>query len=334
MIKLFFHILLLTLVTRCLYAQNETQWLPDQPGKWSYHHKLYGVIEDYKLTPYEISRYKQKIDTIIETLHQNPVLKNPVGFEPSVNVRILDENTGFISTPLPKVIVGARIAIQFCPYFLDESGNIKKHCMEVTSCDISFNCPKYTAESYIHFTGDGYHEELSAAALKLNRIFLKPMVVKELAEGVTAYSNGKIIIADSERPYWIPVTIGELFELELNYYELDYKFNKKEGILAVIEYIKNEKAAYSPEELYCPAYRDNSNISSITANSDGDQYMQFNPEYFDKSIPRTYVQLLTVHTLTEAFTDNCEYKDVAHIRHCEFVKQFDANALKALLDVK
>jgi len=332
--KLFFNVLLITLVTRGLYAQNETNWLPDQPGKWSYHHKLYGPIEDYKLSTDEISSFKHKIDTIIETLHQNPVLNNPVGFEPSVNVRIIDENVGFVHAPLTKLIVGARIAIQFCPYFKDESGNIKKHCIEVSSCEISSNCPKFTAESYIHFKGDGYHEELSDAALKLNRIFLKPSIVKELAEGVTAYSNGKIIIAGTQRPYWIPVTIGELFDLQLNYYELDYKLNKDEGNLYVIDAIKKEKAAFSPEELNLPAYRDNSNISSITADASGNQYMQFNPHYFDKSLPRTNIQILTVHTVTEAFTDNCEYTDLAHIRHFEFVKQFDFNALKSLLDVK
>jgi len=332
--KLFFNVLLITLVTRGLYAQNETNWLPDQPGKWSYHHKLYGPIEDYKLSTDEISSFKHKIDTIIETLHQNPVLNNPVGFEPSVNVRIIDENVGFVHAPLTKLIVGARIAIQFCPYFKDESGNIKKHCIEVSSCEISSNCPKFTAESYIHFKGGGYHEELSDAALKLNRIFLKPSIVKELAEGVTAYSNDKIIIAGTQRPYWIPVTIGELFDLQLNYYELDYKLNKDEGNLYVIDAIKKEKAAYSPEELNLPAYRDNSNISSITADASGNQYMQFNPHYFDKSLPRTNIQILTVHTLTEAFTDNCEYTDLAHIRHFEFVKQFDFNALKSLLDVK
>jgi hypothetical protein len=101
----------------------------------------------------------------------------------------------------------------------------------------------------------------------------------------------------------------------------------------VIDYIKNEKAAFSPEELNHPAYRDNSNISSITGNANENQYMQFNPDYFDNSLPRTDIQILSVHTLTEAFTNNCGYKDVAHIRHYEFVKQFDANALKALLDV-
>lgn len=113
--------------------------------------------------------------------------------------------------------------------------------MEVSSCDISSNCPKFTAESYINFKGDGYHAEISAAALRLNRIFIKPMDVKQLADGVTAYSSGIIIIAGTKHPYWIPVTVGELFELQLNYYELQYKFNKQEGDLYVLDEIKQEK---------------------------------------------------------------------------------------------
>ena len=332
--EILLNLLIVSIATQCLCAQNETHWLPDQPGKWSYHHKLYGEIENYKLTPSEIASYNQKIENIIETFHQNPVLRNPVGFEPSVNVRLLDENSGFKGTPSAKSLVGARIAIQFCPYFQDESGNVKKHCMEVTSCDISINNPKSTNEKYLNFKGDGYHEELSVAAERLNRIFVKPLVVKELAEGVTAYSSGIIIVAGTTYPYWIPVTVGELFELQLNYYEIDYKLNSKEDIPYVIDAIKKEREAYSPEELKLPAYRDYGNISSITKDANENQYVQFNPAYFDRSLLRTDVQILAVHTLTEAYYDRCPNDHLEYMRHCEFVKQLDANALKALLDVK
>lgn len=326
----------------CLYAQNEIHWLPNQPGKWSYKHQLYGEIGDYKLTPGEVAGYRQKIETMVETFHQNPVLKNPVGFEPSVNVRIFDENTGFMRTPLTKpltkLLVGGRIAILFCPYFQDKSGQVQKHCMEVTSCDIDFNYPKSTAESYLNYGADGYHEDLSAAADKLNRVFIKPRVVKELAEGVTAYSSGIIIVSGTARPpYWIPVTIDELFKLQLDYYELNYKLNKEEYVSEIINVIKNDRATYSPEQLKLPAYYNSSTIARITDNENENPYMQFNPEYFDRSLPRNDVQIIAVHTLTEVYNDNCncsKYNNYEAQKHCEFVKQIDANALKALLDVK
>jgi hypothetical protein len=335
MIKFFFALLLVIIVNGCLYAQNETQWLPDQPGKWSFHHKIHGEVEKYKLTSTELITFQKKIDTIAETFHQNPVLKNPVGFDPSLNVLVWpDDKVGFKTISLANAIIEYRIAIQFCPLFRDESGNVKKHCMEVTSCDIHVNQPKATTERYLNYQGDGYHEELSVAAGRLSRLFVKPLVARELAEGVTAYQSGIIIISDPKRPYWIPVTVGELFELLLNYYELDYKFNQKEGVLYVIDVIKNERAAYSPEELKLPAYFDNKYISYITKNVNENQYVRFNPDYFDKSLPRTSIQLIAVHTLTESFDRNCDDTHLEYRRHCEFVKQFDGNALKALIDVK
>jgi hypothetical protein len=333
--KLFFTMLLATVIVSYLHAQNETQWLPDQPGKWSFHHKIHGEVEKYKLTSTELTALQKKIDTITETFHQNPVLKNPVGFEPSLNVMVLaHDKVGFKTISLANAIIEYRIAIQFCPLFRDESGNVKKHCTEVTSCDIHVNQPKATTERYLNFRGDGYHEELSVAAERLNRIFVKPLVVKELAEGMTAYSSGIIIVAGTTRPYWIPVTVGELFDLQLNYYELDYKLNKKEDIPYVIDAIKNERAAYTAEELKLPAYSDSGKISSITKEVNENQYVQFNPDYFDRSMQRTDAQILAIHTLTEAYYNDCPNDHLNYMSHCEFVKQLDVNALKSLLDVK
>jgi hypothetical protein len=324
--------LLSNLVT---FAQNEMHWLPDQPGKWSYSHKIHGEIEQYNFSANETSKYKRKIDTVVETLHQNPVLKNPVGFDPSVYIKIQDgERKGFKSTSYTNEIVGTKIAVQFCPLYKDESGNIKKHCMEVSACEVSLNCPKFTAESYINYEIDGYNEELTILAQRLNKIFIKPLVVKELADGVTAYNSGIIVIANSKHPYWIPVTAGELFEMELNYWQLKNKIDKQETYATVIDAIKSEKAALTPEELELPAYKLNSNISAITIKQNDSQYMRFNPDYMDKKLPRSDVQLITVYTLTQAYSNNCQFKDVAHLKHCEFVKLLDVNALKALLDVK
>jgi hypothetical protein len=102
----------------------------------------------------------------------------------------------------------------------------------------------------------------------------------------------------------------------------------------VVEAIEKEKGVFSKEQLNGPAYYTSGNISGVTAVKNDSPLVRFNPDYFDKSLPRTSIQLIAVHTLTEAFTVNCEYSDLAHIRHFEFVKQFDGNALKALLEVK
>lgn len=335
--NIFLSMLLIASFNGYLIAQKEPNELSEKPGKWSYSHKINGEIEYYKLTADELSKLKQKIETVVETLHQNPILKNPVGFEPSVNSKIwLGYSQAFPIPSLADEMVKSRIIIQFCPYVLDESGNIKKDCMEVSSCEVSLNCAKFTTESYLKYPPDGYHDDVFKAAQNLEKIFVKPWVVKELAEGITAYGSNIIVIANTKRPYWIPVTVGELFDLLLNYYKLTSKYDK--FMVSVLEAMTEEKAVYSPEELNLPAYVTSSNISLITIKKSNSPYMspymRFNPDYFDKSQPRTNIQLITLYTLTEAYTEKCKYKDVAHQRHYEFVKSLDVNALQVLIEVK
>jgi hypothetical protein len=63
-------------------------------------------------------------------------------------------------------------------------------------------------------------------------------------------------------------------------------------------------------------------------------YLRFNPEYFDKSLPREAVQLITLHTLAEAFTGDCQYTNYDYVSFYKFTKAIDGESLKALLDVK
>lgn len=316
-----------------LFPQNETHWITDKPGKWSYVHNKSDDDERYKLTVNEYNQYRKKMNFVVETFHQNPVLKDPVGFESTVNSRIwIDDYMGFTMPLLANEIVRSRIAIQFCPYFKNKSGSIEKHCMEVSVCEVVLNSPKFTADSYLNYSGDGYNEELTIAAQRLNKIFIKPAVVKEMAEGVTAYSSGIIVVANPQRLYWILVTAGEMFDLILNYWEL--KSQNDNDAFVVIDYIKKEKAAYSPDELTLPAYSSNESISKITTQKNNGQYMRFNPDYFDQSLPRTYIQLITLNTLIEAYSDNCRFKNVDYLRHYEFVKSLDGEMLKGLLDTK
>jgi len=334
--KIFFTLLFVTVIASFLHAQNETEWLPDQPGKWSYHHKITGEIEKYKLSPAELAEYQKNIDLVVETLHQNSVLKNPVGIEPSVNVRVWpDDKAGTHLRSLADDIVGSRIAIQFCPLFKDKNGNIMKHCMEVTSCDVHVNEPKATSEKYLQYSASELHpapEKLKIAAQNLSKIFVKPLVAKELAEGVTAYQSGIIIISNPKCPYWIPAKCGELFDQITEYFNIVQ--GKDNSYLYVIEAIEKEKGFFSPEQLNGPAYFTTGNISGVTAVENDSPLVRFNPDYFDKSLPRTSIQLIAVHTLTESFDRNCDDTHLEYRRHCEFVKQLDANALKALLDVK
>lgn len=57
-------------------------------------------------------------------------------------------------------------------------------------------------------------------------MFQAQEITKKLAEGVILYSDGVIVAASTQRSYWIPVTVGELFDLLINFWQLT---SKKEG---------------------------------------------------------------------------------------------------------
>jgi hypothetical protein len=109
-------ILIIASGTVNLFAQNETQWLPDQPGKWSYNHKIQDEIKKYNIKTSELSKYKQNIDSVMGVPYEKPLLmKNSVGYNPSVNSKIrLGCHLGYSMHSLAIEFDRTRIAIEFC----------------------------------------------------------------------------------------------------------------------------------------------------------------------------------------------------------------------------
>jgi hypothetical protein len=231
---------------------------------------------------------------VVETLHQNPVTLHPIGFEATVSACIRADMWRFRYDvkQLAGKIPESEIIIRFCPLSTEiATGKIVKGCIEVEHCDVHLNSPGYSTKDYLNFTGDGYDKQIDIAAQKLREVFTAPEVVKTLAEGVTLYSNGIIVAAGTQRPYWIPVTVGEMFDLHINYWKPE---SKKQGNTMVLDMILKEKESFSAEELKAPAYNGQSPVSLISSIPNKKPYMRFNPDYFDKKIPRTSVQLITI----------------------------------------
>ncbi len=329
-------------------AQKKFKPAPDAPGKWNYNYLNeakggYRSDANYVLSATELAAFKKKINEVVETLQQNPVTTNPIGYEPMAtagiyaNMFLYKYNPANLAGRIPQ----AEIVLRFCILYQETAtGKLSKDCMEVEHCDVWLNCIDRTVNSsgYHSYEAIGPKKPVDEAFGKMNEVFQAPEVFQTLAEGVILYTNGVIVVARKDRPYWIPVTAGEYFDLQIRYWTLK---SAEEGNSYFLDMLKKEKESFSEANLKLPAYNGENPASLITVIPNNRPYMRFNPAYFDKKIPRTSLQLLTVRINSDLLIkgfDPKQYLKGEHymdiLRYYEFSKAIDAGKLKALLDVK
>jgi hypothetical protein len=338
---------LLILIPSTVGAVDKYQPASDAAGKWSYTYDndskgSHSGDANYALSPAEMAAFKGKINEVVEALHQNPVTLHPIGFEAtvragiSVGAHLFNHDPALMAANIP----AAGITIQFCPLYAEvATGNVHKGCIEVAHCDVGLNTPYYTTsvKSYLNASGDGYDKAIDDASKRVNEVFQARKALKALAPGVTLYSDGVIVAAGTERPYWIPVTAGELFDLQINYWTLR---SKKDGNTVVLDMIKKEREKFTAQDLKSPAYHGENPISLISAKPNDKPYMRFNADYFDRKIPRTALQLITIRVnpdICDPGFDEKNYKGenaMDILRYFQFSKAIDGQKIRALLDVK
>lgn len=314
-------------------AQNNVPAI-DQAGKWDYQYYTesgkggYRAEANYELTSVQLAAFKKKIGDVVEFLHQNPLTKEPIGFEPTIKGSIWTDMYEFRKNPglWKQLPPQGEIILQFCPLYKNTStAKVHKNCIEVSHLDVLLND--------LNSTTGGFNTYKKGNATI--RIFESLVACKTYAPGVVAYKNGTIIISNPDKPCWIPLTIREYFELELNYWK---EQAIKDGNTYALDFAKRDYAAFTTEELDMPAYvgaQTNYSMILATTHPTDRQWMRLNPDYFDKTLPRNAVQLITIHTLQDAliqeFTPTLDNSDYGY--HFRFAKQVDFKDMSRLLDL-
>lgn len=320
---------------------QEKKDLSTYPGKWIYTNnnlsgEWYGE-RFYKMNATELQKYHVTTEKLVEYLHQQPVAQNPLGVILNAQSRAAYNHYDHALSPVkPTEKVKAEIYIPFC-HFYERAGKIDFSCMEVSNIKLRTNDISTAFES---LAKDNIN--LNNQVLKdYHDLFILPKKLIDLGSGVFLYDGyytNYIVVASNERPLWSPITAREYTNRLLAFTIASFKESGKGDLEQMtVDALKNEIAAIPPEIMNQPAYingntqRPLTQICSMEEDSTTALY-KINPNYFDPSLPRTAVQLITVSI--EGHADDAEWGGVNAHRVWEFIQGLKGSDLRNLLDIK
>jgi hypothetical protein len=283
---------LLLLIPSLLNAQKPSEFLPEKPGKWTYSSNIKGPGA-------EVAAFNKNLAVLAEWFHQKtPILTNPKGFDlDAMAFSIWDDDYKKNSCNY-----GMRSEMYFdFQLFFSKGGKWVVEPPHYTFYINNTEGGHGTNPNYKNFSEEEYNPSglkkfsltqqkvINDAVVKMNGVFVVFPFEKELVPGVKLFGDGNLIVFNTERPdFWKPVTVREMADMFLEYYtQLKDEF--------MLPYLKKEIEGISEDEMNAPAFsgHDERTILRINDKADGLQFMRFNPEYWDRSLPTSAIQFMT-----------------------------------------
>lgn len=327
------------------YAQKpeDPVIIQDKPGTFTViNWSIYGMSgNDYTKTEKD-ANYKQ-LQAIAELMRRNPVLADIKGFNAQVRLvgSSYDKRNGYG--------IPGEMSFEFCTWFRLK-GKEFCSCIEPDHWDIMINnLTAYVSYNYGSSPGrptekptnPAYNYEAWArTATLLSDIIQMPGKKETLEPGMDRYNGETVIVYDPGRPpYWVPVKIGEVFPLLIDYWRLS-----PDKIQADIttKILQDEYARFSEAERNSDAYAVSGDQRSPFANVGvkvWDQalpVMRINPAYWNKQLPRSAVQFLSfqcnadkqyLHKQTE---EQLRHNSRSYYR-CLFTEKLDIGLFRQLI---
>jgi hypothetical protein len=303
--------------------------LPDKPGTWSYAYlndentKMYA--QQFGMTSEEVGVFRQKLDNIVNALHQNPIMANPQGIDPTVESRPLYPH-GFKNHKQNYGYIG-EINFRLCPWF-DSKGKVYKQTIEPPRVSLYVNNIIQLKRSA--FSLGGMEDQEITRAASLVEEICKPDKIRELGPGVTLY-DAAIVAGRPGKNLYLPLTVAEAYKRLIAYYELAVA---KEPVYKVmLDGIRQEFSTLNPAQLKSPAYY-GGEFSGITAEPNNAPLYLFNNDYFDRSMPKTAVQLIVFPIDADYFRTTSDFvpNSLGFLRIYQFLHSLDPAVLVKLVD--
>jgi len=269
--------LILTLIPGLigLNCYSQTTYYTEKQGAYSYNNNI-------KTGEDAIIAFGNNVKTVSDYFYNLiPVMKANKGFDLKATL------TGYWDDEYKACPwnYGLRGELNFdFQLFVKENGKEGKWTVEPPHWSLDIN---NTEEGH----GGMIKEDTGGSLLK--ELFVVFPLVKEIAPGVNYYdcearTCGSLVVFNPARPnYWLPVTVREVILAKLEACKDD---------TFMTDFIKPLIAKMSDEELKAPAFNESEDgILHVNGRGEGLQYMRFNPDYWDKTLPVSAIQFLTIH---------------------------------------
>jgi len=272
---------LLTGISLNLTAQ-ELPLLVDKQGTFEILSRTDYVGYDCGYTKAEISANLQRITELVNVVRQNPVLREPKGFDG--RARIYNVNCKYPGG----YGIPSRISFEFASWYRLKDGTPARGFIEPPEWSLYINqaIPGW-GSSYGHDAKHGY--------------FTAPLKKRTIEPGIDVYDGEWFVIYDPLRPpYWIPVTVNEAFAAVR-----ESMNNEKDEIAAsyLKEYVEKEYAEIPESDRDKPAYF-GGGVSRVTSSHGyGGQdsifpyIVKVNPEYWNRELPKSAIQIINFHAI-------------------------------------
>lgn len=293
----------LVLLSHGIVRAQDYPLLPDHPGTF----KLidWGVYTHYNcgFTKTETTDNYVKISKITDLVRKNHVFVNQKGFDCETYVYAMN-CPGKFGYGIP-----ATLSFGFEDWFIDK-GQEKKNRIEPPSWSLTINTldnvfgSNYSpgASKPTEKPKEGFnYEKWKSVSDKLHDCIYIPGQKEELGKGIDRYGSELIVVYNPERPpYYLPVKFREIAEWMIEYWKLHPDKIQADMILPMLE---AEYAQFSEAERDGWAYNNTSDERSaflqITSIPGPQPVVRLNPEYWNKKLPRSAVQILTFNCLTD-----------------------------------
>jgi len=293
---------ILSLFSTLLQAQDYPLLL-DHPGTFKFID--WGVYTHYNcgFTKSETTANYQKIIGITDLVRKNPVFIDQKGFDCETYAYAMN-CPGKFGYGIP-----SRLSFGFEDWFMDK-GQVKKYKIEPPSWSIIVNSldnafgSNYSlgASKPAETPKEGFnYEKWKSVSDKLHDCIYLPGEKEELGNGIDRYSSELIVMYNPERPpYYLPVKFRELAEWLIEYWKLHPDKLQSDMITGMME---AEYANFPESErdgwAYNNTYDERSPVLKITTVPGPQPVVRLNPEYWNKKLPRSAIQILTFHRLTD-----------------------------------
>jgi len=306
-------IIVLMMVCKLGVFAQELPLILDHPGTFEILSRTDYAGPDCNFTKAEITTNLQRITEMVATVRKNSVLNEMKGFDGRARIytSIACQWDGFYGVPV-------RVSFEFAAWYKMKDGKEVRGLIEPPEWSIYINTiqPGWTG---------GFNRKPD--------LFSVPEKKETIAPGIDVYDGECFVVYNPERPdYWLPVTVKEAFEVI-------YEWNKKNsdevqwGIMKKM--LDEERAAFSPDDWNKHATRSGM-LSGVGTLEGFPKIMKANPAYWDKSKPKSDIQIITFRMITnkkflEQRTKEYLQKNSISYHCARFEESLDIEFVKSLM---